>query len=244
MKPTGSTLVLAAALAAASTATAQEVALTPSEQKAADMRLPELDRSALIPEKREPEKVLEGERNPFGLVSLPPEEEEEEVESIQTETEEMRLRRILLNMRISGLSGSEGSYRVMLGPMSLIEGDILPRLFTDQAEVLRVTKITDRELQLSFLEKDPNLPPRTIGLGFDLRPRPQALLAGELFKKLVPFTPKGLPELEPIELPSVQAVTEGAKAANFGGLIERSSELMGETGYQPSYASPPAEKED
>lgn len=206
---------------------AQERELTPAEQKAADMRMPELDRSAMEPEKRAPAEVIPGERNPFGLVALPP-EEVEEVETIQTETEEMRLRRILGNMRISGVSGAPGSYRVVLGSMHLKQGDTLPKLFANQAEVLRVSSITDREVVLSFAEKSSDIPPRSIGLSYDLQPRPKSLLAGELFQALVPFTAKGAPDLKPLEVPAVTAIGEGAATGELQGYIERSFKLMGE----------------
>jgi len=205
----------------------QERELTPAEQKAADMRLPELDRSALEPEKREPAKVLEGERNPFGLVALPP-EEVKETETIQMETEEMRLRRILGNMRISGVSGLPGSYRVVLGSLHLKQGDLLPKLFANQAEVLRVSSITDREVILSFAEKSADIAPRSIGLSYDLKPRPKSLLAGELFQAIVPFTAKGAPDLKPMEVPAVKAIGEGAKESELQGYIDRSFKLMGE----------------
>lgn len=210
---------------------AQERELTPAEQKAADMRLPDLDRSALEPDKREPATVQEAERNPFGLVSLPP-TEVEETATIQAETEEERLRRILGNMRVSGMSGSPGAYLVLLGSMQIKEGQRLPKLFADQAELLRVTKVTDREIILSFEEKDASVPPRTIGLGYDLRPRPQSLLPGEIFGKLVPFTSKGARDLKPLEVPAVKAITEGAEAAGLQGLTERAFELMGEPSFR------------
>ena len=210
---------------------AQEREITPAEQKAADMRLPDLDRSALEPDKREPANVQEAERNPFGLLSLPP-TEVEETATIQAETEEMRLRRILGNMRVSGVSGSPGAYLVLLGSMQIKEGQPLPKLFADQAELLRVTKVTDREIILSFEEKDSGVPPRTIGLGYDLRPRPQSLLPGEIFGKLVPFTPKGAPDLKPLEVPAVKAIAEGAEAAGLQGLTERTFELMGEPSFR------------
>ena len=219
-------------------ALAQEKELTPAEQKAADMRIPELDRSAMAPERREPATVVEGERNPFGLVSLPP-EQVEEVEQIASETEEMRIRRILANMRISGVSGSPGSYRVVLGSMQLKDGEVLPKLFADQAEVLRVQSIGEREIILAFEEKVTGLPARTIGLGYDLTPRPQSLLSGELFKKLVPFTPKGAPDLKPLEVPAVKAIAEGAEKSGLQGLTERSHELMGEASPRSSDESAP-----
>ena len=220
-------LPILALLAGVAVLRAQERELTPAEQKAADMRLPDLDRSALEPEKREPSKVLEGERNPFGLVSLPP-TEVEDADTIQAETEEMRLRRILGNMRVSGAGGSAGSKSLLLGPMKIKAGERLPKLFADQAEILTVTSITDREIILSFEEKDPNIPPRTIGLGYDLEPRPQSLLPGEIFRQLVPFTSKGSPDLKPLEVPAVKSITEGAEASGLQGLTERSFELMGE----------------
>jgi len=230
--------LLLALLVLTNPALAQEKELTPAEQKAADMRIPELDRSAMAPERREPATVVEGERNPFGLVSLPP-EEVQEVEQIASETEEMRIRRILANMRISGVSGSPGSYRVVLGSMQLKDGEILPKLFADQAEVLRVQSIGEREIILAFEEKAPGLPARTIGLGYDLTPRPQSLLSGELFKKLVPFTPKGAPDLKPLEVPAVKAIAEGAEKSGLQGLTERSHELMGEASPRSSDESAP-----
>ena len=221
---------------------AQQKELTPAEQKAADMRIPELDRSAMEPQKREPATVVEGERNPFGLVSLPP-EEVEEVSELASETEEMRIRRILANMRISGVSGAPGSYRIVLGSMQLKEGQTLPKLFADQAEVLTVQSIGEREIVLAFVEKAPGLPARTIGLGYDLTPRPQSLLPGELFKKLVPFTSKGSPDLKPLEVPAVKAIAEGAEKSGLQGLTERSHELMGEAAPRASDESAP-EKTD
>ena len=230
--------LLLALLVLTNPALAQDRELTPAEKKAADMRIPELDRSAMAPERREPATVVEGERNPFGLVSLPP-EEVQEVEQIASETEEMRIRRILANMRISGVSGSPGSYRVVLGSMQLKDGEILPKLFADQAEVLRVQSIGEREIILAFEEKAPGLPARTIGLGYDLTPRPQSLLSGELFKKLVPFTPKGAPDLKPLEVPAVKAIAEGAEKSGLQGLTERSHELMGEASPRSSDESAP-----
>lgn len=229
-------------LALAGTAFAQQRELTPAEEKARDMRMPDLDRSALEPEKREPAEVGSGERNPFGLVALPP-EEVEETEIIQTETEEMRLRRILGNMRVSGVSGSPGSYRVVIGSMHLQRGDSVPKLFANQAEKLRVTSITDREIVFSFEEKDSSMPARSIGVSYDLQPRPESLLAGEVFQKLVPFSAKGALDLKPLELPAVKAISEGAEAGNLQGLVERSFELMGEPAHRPDDEPPPA-KED
>ncbi len=227
-RPILALLACTCALLAFSQARAQQQELTPAQQKAADLRLPELDRTALLPEKRAPTEVKPGERVPFGLVSVPPPEEKETVAPIKAETEEMKIRRILGNMRASGLGGEPGDYTVLLGPLKLRAGEELPRLFANQAEVLRVTSVTDRNVVITFAEKDPNLPPRTIGLNFDLKPRVHSLLAGELFTKAVPFDKKGAPDLKPIETQQVKDLLETLKQQEFQSLIERRTELMGE----------------
>ena len=220
-------------------------ALTPEQQKALDMRLPELNRAALEPEERVPEKVEEGERNPFGLLSVPAPEQEEEVK-IEVETEEMKIRRILGNMRVAGLAGQSGSYRVLLGSMQLGKGDMVPRLFANQAERLRVEDITDRQVVLAFIERSPqkDLPPRTIGLGIDLSPRVRSLLPGEVFTSIVPFDEKGGLALQPIKTESVEAIVEQIKTNNLTeGLTDHRRALLGEAEFAKD-DTPPTDNEE
>lgn len=198
--------------------------LTPEQQKAADMRLPDLDRSALRPDQRGEIIVPEGERNPFGLVAAPPAEEEEQ--QVLEETEEMKIRRILGNMRVSGLSGQPGSYTALLGTLVLKEGEKLPRLFRDQGEVLTVQSITEREVLFAFEEKAPGLPPRLLGVSVSLAPTVDSLLAGETFRKVVPFDAKGRATLPPLALPSAQSVIDAIEDNNVQGLYDRGFELM------------------
>lgn len=179
----------------------EELPMTPEEEKRADMRLPELDRTALEPDKRLPVDVREGERNPFGLLSAPPPEEEETVQ-VEAETEEMKIRRILGNMRVTGRIGSPGSYQLQLGMMQLEEGDTLPRLFANQGEDLRVEKITERQIILNFVERrrlgEEALPPRSVGLGYDLSPRVRSMLPGEVFTQIISFDAKGAQSMKPL----------------------------------------------
>lgn len=232
-----------AALLLAPVSSAQEAlptnALTPEQQKALDMRLPELNRAALEPEERVPEKVDEGERNPFGLLSVPPAEEKEEIK-IEVETEEMKIRRILGNMRVAGISGAPGSYRVLLGSMQLAKGDMVPRLFANQAERLRVEDITDRQVVLAFIErsKQKDLPPRTIGLGIDLTPRVRSLLPGEVFTNVVSFDERGAPALEPLKTQSVEEVVRQIKTNQLTeSLTEHRRAFLGES-FTPAQNDP------
>lgn len=210
----------------------QTNALTPEEEKRAALRIPDLDRSNLEPDARQPTDVAEDERNPFGLLSVPPPEEEQEVK-IEVETEEMKIRRILGNMRVAGLAGAPGDYRVMIGSMKLGEGDVVPRLFANQGEVLRVDQITDRQVTLSFVERKQqgeDLPPRTIGLGIDLAPRVRSLLPGELFTSVIEFDEKGAQSTAPLKTESVATIVrEGKTNGLTEALTEHRRALLGET---------------
>lgn len=225
---------------------AQTNALTPEEEKRAALRLPDLDRSELEPGARRPVDVSEGERNPFGLLSVPPPEEEEEIK-IEVETEEMKIRRILGNMRVVGISGEPGSYRVVLGSMQLAKGDIVPRLFANQGEVLRVDDITERQVVLSFVERDAQqaMPPRTIGLGIDLVPRVRSLLPGEVFTSVIQFDERGAQSMEPLKTKGVEAVVRAIKTNNLTeALTDHRRALLGDSSIPtPNEPSGPEKKD-
>jgi hypothetical protein len=232
--------VLAFAVVFVPAAAAQDTNLTPEQQKAFDMRLRELDRSALEPQMRTPVEVGGDERNPFGLLSVPPPQEEEQVK-IEVETEEMKIRRILGNMRVAGLSGSPGSYRVMIGSMQLAKGDMVPRLFANQAERLRVEDITERQIVLTFVERkqQQDLPPRSIGLGIDLTPRVRSLLPGEVFTNVITFDEKGAQAMEPLKTEAVDSIVEQIKTNQLTeALTDHRRAFLGES-FAPVTNEPP-----
>jgi len=239
-------LAVSVLLPVAAAAQTETNTMTPEEEKRAAMRLPDLDRTALEPGARKPVYVREGARNPFGLLSVPPPEEEEEVK-IEVETEEMKIRRILGNMRVVGVSGEPGSYRVVLGSMQLAKGDIVPRLFANQGEVLRVDDITERQVVLSFVERDAQqgMPPRTIGLGIDLVPRVRSLLPGEVFTSVIEFDERGGQAMEPLKTKGVEAVVRAIKTNNLTeALTDHRRALLGESSIPtPNEPSGPEKKD-
>jgi hypothetical protein len=179
---------------------AQTGTLPADAEKRADLRIPELDRSALEPETRAlaPAGVAPGERNPFGLLYLPPPKETEV--KVEEETEEDKIKRVILAMPVSGLSSVPGvpdSFRVMLGPMALSKGEVVPKMFHDQTEKLVVKNITDGKIEFAFVEAgESELPPREFGRAFerglstkheDGSPRVGMMMAGEIFADLVKF---------------------------------------------------------
>lgn len=214
---------------------------TPADEKRADLRIPDLDRSALQPEKRTPTVVPQGERNPFGLLSVPPPEQEETVK-IEVETEEMKIRRVLGNMRVSGLSGEAGSYRALVGSIPVGKGDTLPRLFDDQAEVLVVAEITEKRVVLNFVDRKPSsdVPPRSIALGIDLEPRVRSVLPGALFTNVVQFDAKGAMSMKPLATGSVEAVVQSVEPRGLTeSMIEHRRALLGETYPSDTDETPP-----
>jgi hypothetical protein len=203
--------------------------VTPEQEKERDLRGPSIDEtylSSLTPQAREAAgfvDIREGELNPFGMVSAAL---SQLVGPARPPTEEEKIRRVLRNLRVGGLSGQPGAYRVLLGPLSLGVGDEVPRLFVNQAEELRVQEISPREVVLQFVEKDGGAEPRTIALPFDLSPAVDPLLVGEMFLKLVPFDNEGNAVLPPrLPLP-VDEVLQGIRGQDMQSLVDRSTELM------------------
>lgn len=200
-------------------------ALTPDQEKAADMRMPDIDRSGLLPKLRQPVEVSGEERNPFAVAT----KAFERMAGIVTDTERDRIEKLLRAMRISGVSESAAGRRVLMGPLSLGEGEEVPTLFADQVDRLVVKSITDREVVLEFLNSDSTKRGRPLSLPIDLDSGPgtvRSLLVGEAFRKVVPMDEDGTVTLPPLQSSGVQAVVQGAEAQELKGLVGRPTELL------------------
>lgn len=210
---------------AGATGTPALATLSPEEEKAADMRMPDLDRSGLLPELRQPETITDAMRNPFGGATkvigqiVGPSEDDEKT----------RLRRLLTNLRISGVATSPQGMRVLIGSISLGKGDELPPLFHNQGERLMVESVSDRSVLLRFVTNEEAKKQQPIALSFDLRPPdPQrsSLRMGEAFTKLVPMDNEGSVALKPLESASAQAILQNAKDQGLQSLVDRPTELF------------------
>jgi len=205
---------------------------TPEEEKKADMAMPFLDRSSYTPESREPALVDETERNPFGQPPPPPKAEKAKV-SEEEETMESKLRRALGAMRISGFGGVEGDYTVLLGPMHLREGDLLPKLFSEQKEMLRVEKIDMEKGELLLAFVGDSAKPRTIGVSFDTEPRISSMMVGEAVLRIAKSAGDGATESgDGVQKTTVGSVEEYIRAVEAEGraasLIDVLPEMMGD----------------
>lgn len=196
--------------------------LTPAEEKAAALRLPQLDRSGLLPDDRKPEDVKESERNPFGVVS----KVADQMVAAEPMTEQKKIQQVLRAMRVTGVAQSSSGPRVMLGSLSLGVGSELPPLFYGQVETLLVESIDKGKVVLVFGKADPAGSKRRIVLPYDMKPQVDSLLVGEFFMKAVPLDSEGSPAFQAMTNAAAQAIYDAAEQQEFQSLVERDTELL------------------
>jgi hypothetical protein len=229
-------LLLIAILLGGVPVSAQSPPLTPEEEKKADLRLPALDRSALEPGDRIYTEVPLEERNPFGVLSVPEPEELDQVQ-IKVESEEDKIKRVLTNMKVGGLSGGPGTYRVLLGPMALTKGDRLPQIFHNQREQLVVDEITDGKITLRFVEAGSRAP-RMFDISFirglsmineDGSHRARALMPGDLYTSVVKFDETGQIAMQQIPTLAAQGLMDAFSNEQLTeALYDGRRQLLGE----------------
>ncbi|MEI6071675.1 MAG: hypothetical protein WCS31_07770 [Verrucomicrobiae bacterium] len=181
--------------------------------------------ATLLPEGREPVALRPGERNPFTQKAVQYEAVSGAPEPV---SEESRLRRILSAVKISGLSGGNGKFQVLLGSLIIKPGDTLPPLIGNQTERLRVTTVDTTSLTLSFIEKDPAANARQIVLRFNTRPEISRFMYGEAVEELTKLSSQGQSQLPPLESPAVAQILKESQDVDLKNMTERKVKLMGE----------------
>jgi len=208
--------------------------MTPEEEKAADMRIPDIDRSGQLPKQRKPTEVGPGEKFRFGSADQEPKQAAMRPEARLTMRD--RIVRLLTALKVSGITESSSGWRVLLGPLILSEGIELPRLFAGQVERVKVQAIerdeNDKDVLMVLFEmggtgQSDDLQPFVVQVNLRyLQPSTDSLLFGELFEKLVPFGEKGSPMLDPLKLPSVGILEDAMEEQELQSVVERRTEMM------------------
>ncbi len=181
---------------------------------------------SLLPDGRQREELRPAERNPFAQqasTDTTPKATEDRV------TEESRIRRIVKAMKFNGVSGSPGNKRVLLGPLILKPGSVLPPLLTNQFEVLKVQEIDDAAVILAFVERDPTIDARQIVLPFAMQPTVSQAMVGEVFENLTAMGPKGEMKIPPLDHPGIAELQDASKEANLENVLNRDTNMMGVT---------------
>lgn len=130
----------------------------------------------IMPDDKTSEKVTDNERNPFSR-----NEDANKGLVVKASNEENIIREQLLKLRVVGQSpGSRGGMRVMLGDMILSEDQVVPQVLPDQTLNLRVGSIREDAIELVWVEKkNTGMPPRTLTIPMDLRPKVRYQLQGQ-----------------------------------------------------------------
>jgi hypothetical protein len=118
----------------------------------------------VMPEEKTPELVRQEENSPF--------EARNDEEKQEGDTEENRVRDILVGLpAVGGGAGPQGM-RVMLGSMRLEAGQDVPNVLPDQQVKLKVKSVTPTAIELVWIEKKPSgLPPKPFVIPVDVSPR-------------------------------------------------------------------------
>lgn len=179
----------------------------------------------MMPSGRKFTELKPTERNPFSQQV----EARQEAIAIETESEEARLRRIFSDLRVAGVSGSGSDKKVLLGTLILRPGKTVPNLLRDQAEVLKVSEISEESVKITFEDREKGAEPRLIVIPLRQKPMVSQLLFGETFEQMG----GGGGALPPLKSEQAQAVIDDAKSVDLINLTTRSVDLMGPTENEP-----------
>jgi hypothetical protein len=146
-----------------------------------EIKLQNITDIGLLPEQKlamRPEDKIDPKRpNPFAERVKTKEVKTTEV----TETEEIKIRRIFDTLKISGITKSDGKYTALLGDLILEEGAQVAPVIANQTQILRVTRVTEKLVQIAWIEGTgmEGAVPRSINKLVELSPRVGVLLAGQ-----------------------------------------------------------------
>lgn len=131
--------------------------------------------ASLLPTNRQPVIVSPEEPNPFAKRAGT----RQRLQLEQAETEEIRIKNLIAEMPIGGISGEGEEFRILIGSLMVEVGDEVPALVPAQSERLIVTHLTPQVIGFAFLEQDGKPGNRTFLRGYSLKPRVRYLLPSE-----------------------------------------------------------------
>ncbi len=98
--------------------------------------------------------------------------------AVDTQSEESRIRSALETFAVSGISKGGGGFKAQLGSIILSEGELIPRVIPGQTDELRVTKITPKFVEITWVGDEEAVAPRQVTMSVDLEPRVAVMLPG------------------------------------------------------------------
>jgi len=160
-------LMLIAAVGFAPEVMAQNNILDPSSApvEAASEKAAEV---GLLPHQKRGKPLDTKERNPFAvLVQVEPSGEAKDANS-----EESRIRAVLMGMKVSGVGRtSTGGMKAQLGGLFLEEGRELSQIIPNQTDILKVTKVNEKQIEITWVDLEGTEQSRTHIIELDLDPK-------------------------------------------------------------------------
>jgi hypothetical protein len=146
-----------------------------------EVKLQQLKNIGILPEEklsqRPEEKIDPKKANPFAERA-----KAKEAKATETvETEEIKIRRVFDTLKISGITKYNGQYSALLGDLILEEGAQVAPVIQNQTQILRVTRITEKLVEIAWVEGAgfETVAPRKIVKRVELSPRVGVLLAAQ-----------------------------------------------------------------
>ncbi|MFT5105120.1 MAG: hypothetical protein ACI9UA_000738, partial [Pseudoalteromonas tetraodonis] len=125
-----------------------------------------------LPSQRIPAAVDSGDRNPFATTIAI---REDIPGNFEGDSEESRIRKVFQGLKVTGRVGVA---RVLVGDLVLKEGAIVPQVIENQTDILKVTKITDTEVELTWIDEEVVDSPRKLPIPIELDPVVSFVLPG------------------------------------------------------------------
>ncbi len=118
----------------------------------------------ILPEEKTPETLKPSDPNPYS--------KKLKAGNDESSSEENAVREVLMGLPVTGISNDpDGGKRIMLGPIRLERGMIVPQVLPEQGVRLKVNSVSDSAVELVWIEKkNTGLPPRTLILPFNVKP--------------------------------------------------------------------------
>lgn len=140
----------------------------------------------MLPYQKRGDVLENDERNPFAERTIV---KDSNVSTTDGSTEESKLRGILSNMRVTGISKGEKGFRAMVGGLIMEEGETIPPLIGRQSDKLRVSKVTKTTVEITWINEEGAEEPRKHVLSLDLRPLVRSKLPSS--GVIEPIDPRG-----------------------------------------------------
>jgi len=172
-----------------------------------------------LPSQRIPSSVNAGDRNPFQTHIA---QVEDTPGSFDGDSEESRIRKVFSGLKVTGRvpASDGGSPRVLVGDLILKEGAIVPQVIENQTDILKVTRITDKEVELTWVAEEVADQPRKLPIAINLEPEVSFILPGRGNNGGGQFVTMGKPSDEP----------SAADVAKAFEIIEGISKKSGQSG--------------